>query len=261
MINIETIANSGQCFRFNHIKNGIYELVAFGKVVQVSNIDDQTLFIDPLDDDGWWKYYFNLRSNTEIKNPDPFLAKAIEHSPGLVILRQDPWEVLISFIISQRKSIPAIKNSIERMCRAYGNRIDDTHYAFPMARQLVNLDKDDCGLGYRKDYIEELAIDVVSGKFSMEELIDADYDTAKKMLLGIKGVGEKIANCMLLFGLGFENAFPIDVHIRKVLDEHYPDGFPYERYDGQLGLVQQYLFEYDRYLNKRGTYNDHSRND
>ena len=251
MINIETIANSGQCFRINEVGNGRYEVVAFGKVAYVSNLDEESFFITPPESSDCWGNYFNFASNNEIKNPDPFLAKAIEHSPGLTILRQDPWEVLISFIISQRKSIPAIKNSVERLCKAYGTPIDDTHYAFPTAEQLMWLDKDECGLGYRKNYIRQLSRDVVDGKFSMEELIAADYDTAKKMLLSIKGVGEKVANCVLLFGLGFDNAFPIDVHMQRVLNEHYPDGFPYERYDGQLGLVQQYLFEYQRYLTKK----------
>lgn len=247
MINIETIANSGQCFRFNKIGDKYYELVVSGKVV---------IFYTPTKDSFSclthnfnWENYFNLCN--EIKDPDPFLAKAIEHSPGLVILRQDPWEVLVSFIISQRKSIPAIKNSIERLCKAYGSPIGENHYAFPTAEQLMWLNKDDCGLGYRKDYIRKLARDVVDGNFSMEELVAADYDTAKKMLLSIKGVGEKIANCVLLYGLGFDNAFPIDIHMKRILDEYYPDGFPYERYDGQLGLVQQYLFEYDRYLSKK----------
>ena len=250
MINIETVSQSGQCFRFFKNKTSGYDIVAFGKYTRVDNLDDETLWIDSPDGINW-REYFNMNCNNVIENPDPFLAKAIEHSPGLVILRQDPWEVLISFIISQRKSIPAIKNSIERLCKAYGAPIDETHYAFPTAEQLVYLDKDECGLGYRKSYIRQLSRDVVDGKFSMEELVAADYDTAKKMLLSIKGVGEKIANCVLLYGLGFDNAFPIDVHMRHILDEYYPDGFPYERYDGQLGLVQQYLFEYDRYLSKK----------
>lgn len=249
-MNIETIANSGQCFRLNKVRQNEYELVANGKVVNICDDGRGSFIFYPVYE--WTFNYFNAYSNINIKNPDPFLAKAIEHSPGLVILRQDPWEVLISFIISQRKSIPAIKNSIERLCKAYGTPIDETHYAFPTAEQLICLDKDDCGLGYRKGYIEELAKDVVSGKFSMEELVTSDYDTAKQMLLSIKGVGEKVANCVLLFGLGFENAFPIDVHVKNILDKYYPDGFPYDRYDGQLGLVQQYLFEYQRYLTKRG---------
>lgn len=249
MINIETIAKSGQCFRLNKIGWNHYELVAKNKVINIYDDGRGSFIFHPVHE--WMFDYFNVDLNTEIKNPDPFLLNAILHSPGLTILHQDPWEVLISFIISQRKSIPAIKNSIERLCRTYGTFIDDTHYAFPTAEQLTHLDKDDCGLGYRKSYIEELAKDVVNGKFSMEELVAVDYDTAKKMLLSIKGVGEKVANCTLLFSLGFYNAFPIDVHVQKVLDEHYPDGFPYERYDGQLGLVQQYLFEYQRYLSKR----------
>lgn len=117
------------------------------------------------------------------------------------------------------------------------------------------LDKDECGLGYRKDYIRQLSRNVVDGVFSMEKLVAADYDTAKKMLLSIKGVGEKIANCVLLYGLHFDNAFPIDIHMKRVLDEHYPNGFPYRRYDGQLGLAQQYLFEYQRYLSKGDKHN------
>ena len=252
-MNIETIARSGQCFRLNMVSENYYELVAFGQVIKIILFDNKKSFvINSME--LFWIEYFNAMSDTEIKNPDPFLAKAIKHSPGLTILHQDPWEVLISFIISQRKSIPAIKNSIERLCKTYGSPIDDTHYTFPTAKQLMWLDKDECGLGYRKNYIRQLSRDVVDGKFSMEELVAADYDTSKKMLLSIKGVGEKIANCVLLYGLHFDNAFPIDVHIRHILDEYYPDGFPYERYDGQLGLVQQYLFEYDRFLNKKGDY-------
>ena len=252
-MNIKTISQSGQCFRLNQIDDKHYELVAFGEVLRIY-VPKPGSFCFASDRD--WSKYFRFNEDYNISNPDPFLAKAIEHSPGLVILRQDPWEVLISFIISQRKSIPAIKNSIERMCKAYGDRIDDMHWAFPTAEQLVYLDKDDCGLGYRKGYIEGLARDAVNGRFSMEELISVNYDTAKKMLLGIKGVGEKVANCVLLFSLGFDNAFPIDVHIKNILDKYYSDGFPYDRYDGQLGLVQQYLFEYDRYLSKRGDYYD-----
>lgn len=250
MLNIETIANSGQCFRINKVGSGHYELVAKGKVVNIYYENNRNSFIFyPVYE--WLFDYFNVDLYTEINNPDPFLAKAIQHSPGLTILRQDPWEVLVSFIISQRKSIPAIKNSVERMCKAYGTPIDETHWAFPTAEQLVWLDKDECGLGYRKNYIRQLSRDVVDGKFNMDELIAADYDTAKEMLLSIKGVGEKIANCVLLYGLHFDNAFPIDVHMKRVLEEHYPDGFPYGRYDGQLGLVQQYLFEYQRYLSKK----------
>lgn len=248
-MNIETIANSGQCFRLNKVNWKHYELVAKGKVINIYDEGDSFIFHPVYE---WLFDYFNTDSYREIKDPDPFLLKAILHSPGLTILRQDPWEVLISFIISQRKSIPAIKNSIERLCKAYGSPIDDIHYAFPTAEQLMWIDKDECGLGYRKNYIRQLSRDVVDGKFSMEELVAVDYDTAKKMLLSIKGVGEKVANCVLLFGLGFDNAFPIDVHVQRVLDKHYPNGFPFEKYDGQLGLVQQYLFEYQRYLTKKG---------
>ena len=246
-MNIETIANSGQCFRLNKVDDKHYELVAFGEVLNIYAPTPNSFCYTSYRD---WSTYFRFNENYNIKNPDPLLAKAIEHSPGLIILRQDPWEVLISFIISQRKSIPAIKNSIERLCKAYGTPIDETHYAFPTAEQLIWLNKDDCGLGYRKNYIRKLSRNMVEGIFSMKELVAADYDTAKKMLLSIWGVGEKIANCVLLFGLGFDNSFPIDVHIRNILNKFYPNGFPYERYDGQLGLVQQYLFEYDRYLRK-----------
>lgn len=250
MMNIKTISKSGQCFRLNQIDDKHYELVAMGEVVNIFYEDGRDSFIlYPVHE--WVFDYFNVNLDPEIKDPDPFLMKAIEYSPGLTILRQDPWEVLVSFIISQRKSIPAIKNSIERLCKAYGTPIDDTHYAFPTAEQLMWINKDECGLGYRKNYIRKLARDVVDGNFSMEALVSADYDTAKEMLLSIKGVGEKIANCVLLYGLHFDNAFPVDVHMKHILDEYYPNGFPYDRYDGQLGLVQQYLFEYDRYLTKR----------
>lgn len=250
MINIETIANSGQCFRINRIKSKHYEAIIGNQVINIyQGKCGEMIFPFTKEVENYFK--FDEEDAFKIKNPDPFLTEAIEHSPGLTILRQDPWEVLISFIISQRKSIPAIKNSIERLCKAYGTPIDETHYAFPTAEQLMWLNKDECGLGYRKSYIRQLARDVVDGKFSMEKLTSVDYNTAKEMLLSIKGIGEKVANCVLLYGLHFDNAFPIDVHMKRVLDEHYPEGFPYKRYDGQLGLVQQYLFEYQRYLSKK----------
>lgn len=253
MINIETISKSGQCFRFDSLGYGVYEIIISGKVVQIYAPEGNSFeYILPCPKNINFDFYLGLDKNNDIKNPDPFLAKAIEYSPGLSILRQDPWEVLVSFIISQRKNISSIKNCIRQLCKIYGTHIESYYYAFPTAEQLAFLDRNNCGLGYRKDYIEQLARDVVDKKFSMEKLITADYNTAKEMLLSIKGVGEKIANCVLLYGLGFDNAFPIDVHMKRILNEHYPDGFPYERYDGQLGLVQQYLFEYDRYLSRKG---------
>ena len=250
---LKQIAESGQCFRWFEKSKSIprYNIVANGKVLDImQNNNCFYLSCTQGEYDTFWHSYFDLNTNYEqfgqtIDSNDAFLSSAYQHGSGIRILRQPLWETIVSFIISQRKSIPAIKTSIERLCRAYGDKIEGTeYYSFPEPEQLLNMTKDDCSLGYRLPYINELAKKVINGEFDLKQLYKLDYESAKNQLLSMCGIGEKVANCILLFGLGHIEAFPVDVWIGKILNQYYLNGFPFANYSGFNGVLQQYMFYY-----------------
>ena len=212
-----------------------------------------------------WHDYFdfgeNYRSVRErvSREEDPFLADACEYGKGIRILRQDPWEMLVSFIISQNKNIPAIKKSIELLCETAGKRCenteqereDDGQLVFPSPEQILSLSDEAlaaCRLGYRCRYVKAAASDVAEGKLDLDSLRDAPEEETIKGLMSVCGVGVKVANCISLFGLHHIDAFPIDVWIRRILDNEYPSGYPKERYSPYNGIYQQYMFYYYRNL-------------
>ena len=161
--------------------------------------------------------------------------------------------MLVSFIISQNKNIPAIKKSIEMLSEMAGERKTDrrgeTYYAFPTPERIAGLsgqELSDCRLGYRCKYVRAAAEAVLSGSLDLGKLTGAGEEEALAALKGIYGVGTKVANCVLLFGLHHLNAFPVDVWIKKVLEEQYPGGYPYGEYSPWNGIYQQYMFAYYR---------------
>ena len=206
-----------------------------------------------------WRQYLDLdldyrkvRKRVK-KRKDPFLADACEKEKGIRILRQDPWEMLVSFIISQNKNIPAIKKSIEMLSEMAGekkaDRRGETYYAFPTPERIAGLsgqELSDCRFGYRCKYVSAAASAVLSGSLELGRLTAAGDEEALAALKGIYGVGTKVANCVLLFGLHHLNAFPVDVWIKKILEEQYPGGYPYEEYSPWNGIYQQYMFAYYR---------------
>lgn len=161
--------------------------------------------------------------------------------------------MLITFIISQRKRIPAIKTAVEALCRRAGRVMkragkSSVMYAFPTPKELGRLSIEDlnqCGLGYRSPYVYDVARVVASkrGMQGMEQLNDEDLF---QKLIGLTGVGKKVASCVMLFGYHRLNAFPRDVWINRILEEKYPQGFPLEHYAPYNGIMQQYMFEHYR---------------
>jgi len=223
-------------------------------------VDNKNVFELSCDEDEYesiWKEYFDMDTDYSgimnmVDNEDQFLKEAVRYGSGIRILRQDPWEMLISFIISQRKSIPAIRTSVERLSALCGDEIDTPRgirYSFPAAERIAALSEgelDSCGLGYRSRYISEVAKRAAFGEldvYSMGQLTDTEL---KERLLGLTGVGVKVANCVMLFGYHRIDAFPEDVWIKRALSSYYPDGFPYDRYPGCGGVMQQYIFFYSR---------------
>ena len=162
--------------------------------------------------------------------------------------------MIVTFLISQQNNIKRIRKCIETICRKYGERkVSSTgveYDAFPTVEALSQATEEnlrDCGLGYRAKYIAVTARTIASGEISLEKSYDMRYHQAKKELMKLCGVGEKVAECICLFALHHMDAFPIDTHIRQVMDVHYKRGFPNRRYKGMRGIMQQYIFYYDLY--------------
>lgn len=266
-LDMKKIAESGQIFRFN-VYDDEYSLVAGDKLLFIKEDDDgYILSCSESEFEEFWTDYFDLRldySDFEKNIPadDLFLTNAAEYSYGIRILNQDKWEMLISFIISQRKSIPAIKSSIEKLAKTYGKKIDmqvpdfiknidknSEFFAFPTPKALADASIDDlnaCSLGYRSPYIEASAKAVYRGDIDLEALSKLDDNELLAALMSLKGVGIKVANCVALFGYHRIAAFPIDVWIKRMIDEHYEGEFPLKLYDGYAGVIQQYIFYYGR---------------
>ena len=259
---LKKIADSGQCFRFNECADGSYSVSALGRHIFVSELEENRYEFGCSKEDfeNYWKYYFDLdlsykdiRGRIDPKE-DPYLHSASEYGKGIRILRQDPWEMLISFIISQRKNIPAIKASIEKLCKLAGDVMCEDErsgvvYSFPTPEKLAALTMDElasCSLGYRDKYVHQAALDVASGAVDLESWNDLDDTELMDKLLSLYGVGVKVANCEFLFGYHRLDAFPKDVWINRVLDLKYPGGFPFEVYAPYNGIMQQYLFFYSR---------------
>lgn len=191
-----------------------------------------------------WKDYFDLDTDYgEIKKRiscDSTMKSACEYATGIRLLRQDPWEALCSFIISQNNNIPRIKGIISRLCEHFGG--------FPGYAELAPLEPDVLSFlraGFRAKYIIDAARKLSCGTVSLERISASPIDDARKELMLISGVGPKVAECALLYGMHRTEAFPVDVWIKRVMERWYPDGLP-QCCEGIEGIAQQYLFHYIR---------------
>lgn len=258
--NLKHIAESGQCFRMNPLDENSYSLVAYNRFLKVTQVDRDTVYFHCSKEEyeEIWKDYFDLNYNyKEIVErlccgDDKFLKEAADFGHGLRILKQEPFEALISFIISQNKNIPAIKSSIERLCALYGDEIlveGSSYYTFPKPEKLAMAKKEDLrktGLGYRDEYIIKTSKAILNKEINLDELIHCSHNDAVNALLTLHGVGVKVANCVSLYGLHHIDAFPIDLWIKRILKEVYDDMFQLDLYQGYAGIVQQYMFYYMR---------------
>lgn len=260
----------GQCFHFVKLDEEDYVLAAKGYVLHVSQEDDTVTFYDTEEDEyvNVWKDYFDMdRDYSAIKNKllekDDKLKDAIESMWGVRILNQDFFETLISFIISQNKQIPHIKKIVADISAKFGT-YKGTYggtdmYTFPTLEQLVNASEEDfkeLKTGFRAPYIMDAIRRNMAGQFDKNELKSMDYDSCIKELMTIKGVGEKVANCVCLFGLGKKEAFPVDVWIKRIMETMYFNGvdtpkdkiaaYAKEQFGELGGFAQQYLFYYGK---------------
>ena len=259
---LNLIASSGQCFRWGKISGDSYRIIHRSDCLYVSrrNENSYELEYDKDSKTDWEDYldltedYRSIRDRVDGEK-DPFLHAAASDQKGIRILRQDPWEMLITFIISQNKNIPGIKRCVESLCRTAGDeRVDvrgEKYFAFPDPKATAALCDEElrsCSLGYRCSYIAAAAESILGGEVDLHSLIEADEDETIEKLTSIHGVGPKVANCISLFGLHHIDAFPRDVWVNKILEQEYPDGYPFEEYSPYNGIYQQYMFAYYRHM-------------
>ncbi len=257
----------GQCFRWNKLPSSEYIGVHDGTILRIGQSDGRITLYDTTKEqfESVWKKYFDLdRDYKQIQTTlsyDSVLARAIPEGKGIRILAQSPFETIISFIISANNNIPRIKLIIERLCENFGKRIElggKVYYSFPDADTLASLTREDLAVikaGFRDKYIIDAAQKIASGEVLIDKIFKLGYEDAKNELKKIKGVGEKVANCILLFGFGKLSAFPVDVWIRRILEHYYfgdketdcnIEQFAKERFGELGGFAQQYLFYYAR---------------
>ena len=255
---LDQIARSGQCFRFRPLGERHYALVAGGRYLEVSQQGQTVRFDCPEDEfEAVWRPYFDLdadygRYKSAVAKRDKYLQSAIAAAGGLRILRQELWETIACFIISQQNNIRRIRRNVQFLAKRYGRRcVSDegkVYYSFPSPGELARATEADLrtgGLGYRSRYIRKTVEMILGGQVDLKALEGMDYPSAKAELMRLCGVGGKVADCICLFALHHLEAFPVDTHIKKVLEEQYPEGFPFERYAGFQGVLQQYIFYYD----------------
>ncbi|MDO4816205.1 MAG: DNA glycosylase [Bacillota bacterium] len=248
----------GQCFRWNSDENGVYHGVVSGHYAEVENIDGE-VYITSDTEGKFWQNYFDLATDYEEISAaftGEYLEACREFGYGIRILRQDSWEALCSFIISQCNNISRIKGIVEKLCESFGEEIkvgDTVYYSFPTAEKMAQLTIDDLAplrAGYRAEYIIIAAKAVADGSLDLEALKSVNYKDAIKSLRGLRGIGEKVANCVVLFGLAHMEAFPVDVWMKRALKENFPRNFNPESLGPYAGLAQQYIFYYARSMGK-----------
>ena len=248
----------GQCFRWVEYEDG-YVGIAGKKVCKISD----GILACPDEDNDFWREYFCLDMDyqamkDELLERDATLKGCMDYGLGIRILKQDLWETVVSFIISANNNIPRIRKIVEGLCQSFGERVEfegKTYYTFPTPQRLAELSVEDLAhlkAGYIDKYILDAAHKFANGKISYESLLKMPTDEARKKLMEIKGVGGKVADCILLFSLSRYEVFPKDVWIKRIMNEVYKVeerdvlAFAEKTFGRYGGFAQQYLFYYYR---------------
>ena len=276
---IGKIFDCGQCFRFDEVSGSAHEKefsgVAHGRFVSFAQ-DGDTLFIygsDARDFEDIWKRYLDIERDYDAVGADVLahckneaLAEAVEYGRGIRILAQDPFECIISFIISQNNNIPRIKKIIESLSACCGEKIEISEAmqghlsgksslcAFPTPEALRALGEEglfELKTGFRARYIYDAVERILDGRLLIDEVMsEKDIEKAIETLCSVKGIGRKVASCALLFGFGKYSAFPIDVWMKRVALKYFGEAgesLNAESFGEYAGIAQQYLFYYERY--------------
>lgn len=252
---LDDILDCGQCFRWGKLEPGYWRGTVRGRTRTLRQESGLLTFYDTGMDEFeeiWYDYFDFGRDYGEVKRrlaADGAMARAVEFTPGMRVLRQEPWEALCSFILSQNNNIKRIKGIVARLCETFGDDVGGG-FAFPPPESLARLEPEDLSplrCGFRAGYVLDAARRVSSGEIDFEELAVLPLSEAAAVLQTIRGVGPKVAACALLYGLGRTDSVPVDVWIGRAMTAFYPNGMPEDIAD-IAGLGQQYLFHYCRQL-------------
>ena len=255
--NLPHIFECGQCFRWNCDENGIYTGIVENNIIK-AYVTDDGIEIECKDEALITEYFDLTRNYSDIKNSfinDAILKKACEYGYGIRLLKQQPWETMVSFIISANNNIPRIKKIIESLCKNFGTHIEADYYSFPSADALAGLSVEDLDViksGFRAKYILDAANKVASGTLDLNEIYNLSSADGRNVLKTVKGIGDKVADCILLFAYQKYDVFPKDVWIKRILNNLYNvdnsdfDCFITEKFGNFGGFAQQYLFYWRR---------------
>lgn len=271
--NIKQILECGQCFRWDKVGEMNYIIVAFGKVLEILQEEDKVIFLNTNKEDFetiWFKYFDLERDYDAIKAAlsfDDTLKSSVEYGYGIRLINQEAFELLISFIISARNSIPSIKKTILKISQRWGNEIQykgNIYYTFPTPEMLKDATEDEIratGASFRSKYIVDTVKNVnddlnnPEGTYNLERIISLSDDECHTALQAFKGVGAKVADCIMLFSMGKQSAFPVDVWVKRAMMHFYnaEEGslnkiriFGRTKFGQYAGFAQQYLFYYAR---------------
>lgn len=271
--NSKHIFECGQCFRWNIQNEGSYIGIIKNSVIEIIEEKDRVIFrgVSNRNLENVIREYFNLEIDyTKIKlqlsGIDEFLKKSIEYGEGIRILKQDIFETIISFIISANNNIPRIKKIIENISETYGEKVEyknKEYYLFPTVEELSKASVEDLrklGLGFRDKRVYTTTKMILNGDFNINNLLELqDTELIREELLKLDGVGPKVADCILLFGFNRYEVFPIDVWVRRVMNDLYIKSeqeskvskvqikrLAEEKYKKLAGIAQQYLFYWKR---------------
>ncbi len=280
--NLKDIFECGQCFRWKEETDGSYTGIVKVGVLNVTYKKNEIIIKGYVDDKTNLKEfvidYLDLNKDYKqiqkyISKNDEVMKQAIKFGNGIRILNQDPWEMLISFIISAANNIPRISKCIENISKKYGKKIiipkdiqsklfefdrkENIFYLFPTPKELASTTCEElrgCNLGFRDKYVFNAGKIVNDGDVDLSKIENEEYKKAKKELTNIQGVGDKVADCILLFSMKKSEAFPVDTWIKKIMNEVYVDSqnvkkineYAYNKWGINSGIAQQYLFNYMR---------------
>ncbi len=256
-LDISDTLECGQVFRYHKVADKCYHVYSLDKHAYIEQVGSVTTI--SCDDTAYWWNYFDLDSDyslacNQLSASSDTMASACSSGRGIRILRQDPAETIISFIISANNNITRIRSIIDKICVSLGD-VTEHGYAFPTLTQLANADVSiyrQAGAGYRDAYIANTAQMLLDN--GMPDICDMSSLQANKLLCGMSGIGPKVADCILLFGYGRGDVVPVDTWIKKVYHNYYECGhrdkdiasYLVSVWGNNAGLAQQYLFHYER---------------
>ncbi len=268
--NLEQTLLCGQCFRWKKISDNTFRGVVANKLIDTEQISDNIIEIRNVDKkffDDVLFHYFDLGTDYQsimdkLVAKDDVVKSSIEFGNGIRILRQDYFEIMMSFIISANNNIPRISKSVDMISEKFGTWIanvdGEDYYAFPTPEQLAHVTSEEfrkTSVGYRDKYLCDAVNAVRTGRIDLQGINGLPYEDIKNELLKVKGIGSKVADCVILYGYGYKSAFPVDTWMKKIINKYYCEDmttpkqmleFALEYFGEYAGVAQQYLFYYER---------------